>query len=92
MTFKVGIEIYFYGATHNQFFVNRTPEKRNFLTISACTQKTPPLQLKTDEAKYECDMLANRQYTDITEEQRKENNPKASRLTYTYQAEETDYA
>ena len=59
---------------------------------SAWTQKTPPLQLKTDEAKYECDMLANRQYTDITEEQRKENNPKASRLTYTYQAEETDYA
>ena len=28
----------------------------------------------------------------LEEEQRKENNPKAVRLTYTYQAEETDYA
>ena len=59
---------------------------------SAWTQKTPPLQLKTDEAKYECDMLADRQYTGITLKQRKEINPKASKLAYTYQAEETDYA
>ena len=33
----------FYDSTPNQFFVNRVPEKWNFLTISACT-RTPPKQ------------------------------------------------
>ena len=58
---------------------------------SAWTQKTPPLQLKTDEAKYECDMLAQRKLTDLTEPQIVANKPKASNLPYTFQAGETDY-
>jgi len=59
---------------------------------SAWTQKTPPLQLKTEDAKYECDMLAAKELTDLTEPQLKENNPKASELPYTFQAEKIDYA
>ena len=58
---------------------------------SAWTQKTPPLQLKTDEAKFECDMLAARSLTDITEAQHIDNNPCAKNLAYTFQAGETDY-
>jgi myo-inositol-1-phosphate synthase len=58
---------------------------------SAWTQKTPPLQLKTEEAKYECDMLAKRELTDITSVQLNENNPIAKKLAYTFQAGETDY-
>ena len=58
---------------------------------SAWTQKTPPLQLKTDEAKFECDMLAARSLTDITEAQHVDNNPCAKNLAYTFQAGETDY-
>ncbi len=58
---------------------------------SAWTQKTPPLQLKTDEAKYECDMLAQRKLTDLTEPQIVANKPKASNLPYTFQAGKTDY-
>ena len=59
---------------------------------SAWTQKTPPLQLKTDEAKYECDMLAQRELTELTEPQLFDNKPKAANLAYTFQAGETDYA
>jgi myo-inositol-1-phosphate synthase len=58
---------------------------------SAWTQKTPPLQLKTDQAKAECDALANRQITDITRAQLIDYNPKAKNLAYTFQAGETDY-
>jgi myo-inositol-1-phosphate synthase len=59
---------------------------------SAWTQKTPPLQLRTEDAKYECDMLANRKVTEITEAQLIDNNPIAKKLPYTFQAGETDYA
>jgi myo-inositol-1-phosphate synthase len=58
---------------------------------SAWTQKTPPLQLKTEDAKWECDALARRVYTDLTEAQRTINKPKAKNLAYTFQAGETDY-
>ena len=58
---------------------------------SAWTQKTPPLQLRTEDAKYECDMLANREVTEITEAQLIDNNPVAKKLPYTFQAGETDY-
>jgi myo-inositol-1-phosphate synthase len=58
---------------------------------SAWTQKTPPLQLKTEDAKFECDALARRILTDLTKAQLKMNNPKAKNLPYTFQAGQTDY-
>lgn len=58
---------------------------------SAWTQKTPPLQLKSDDAKFECDALARRELTKLTRPQLKENNPVAKNLPYTFQATETDY-
>ena len=59
---------------------------------SAWTQKTPPLQLRTEDAKYECDMLADRELTDLTRNQLMENEPEAKNLSYTFQAGKTDYA
>lgn len=38
---------------------------------SAFTQKTPPYQMAFDKAQYECNALANRKFTAITEKQRK---------------------
>lgn len=58
---------------------------------SAWTQKTPPLQLKTEDAKFECDALARRILTDLTKAQLQENSPKAVNLPYTFQAGQTDY-
>ena len=58
---------------------------------SAWTQKTPPLQLKTQDAKFECDALARRVLTDITTPQRKENRPKAKNLPHTFQDAKNDY-
>lgn len=58
---------------------------------SAWTQKTPPLQLKTEDAKFECDALARRELTNLTRVQLSENSPKASHLQYTFQAGSTDY-
>ena len=58
---------------------------------SAWTQKTPPVQLKTEDAKFECDALARREYTKMTEPQMMKNKPKALDLPYTYQAGHTDY-
>jgi myo-inositol-1-phosphate synthase len=58
---------------------------------SAYTQKTPPLQLRSEDAKFECDALARRVYTDLTEAQRKERKPKANDLPYTFQASQLDY-
>lgn len=55
------------------------------------TNKTPPLQLRTDDAKFECDALARRVITPITEAQLKQNNPKAVELAYTFQKSSTDY-
>jgi myo-inositol-1-phosphate synthase len=58
---------------------------------SAWTQKTPPVQLTTADAKYECDALARRDLTNYTKPQLKENNPKASELPYTFQSAKNDY-
>jgi len=58
---------------------------------SAWTQKTPPLQLSTQDAKFECDALARRIFTDLTKAQLIENDPKAKDLPYTFQKSETDY-
>ena len=58
---------------------------------SAWTQKTPPLQLKTEDAKFECDALARRELTKLTKAQLVENNPVAQNLPYTFQRTETDY-
>ena len=58
---------------------------------SAWTQKTPPVQLKTEDAKFECDALSRRELTKMTEPQLTVNNPIAKNLIYTYQKGETDY-
>ena len=58
---------------------------------SAWTQKTPPLQLKTADAKFECDALARRTLTKLTEAQQAHKRPKAKNLPYTFQASKTDY-
>ena len=58
---------------------------------SAWTQKTPPVQLKTEDAKFECDALARRTVTSMTEPQLKENRPKAAKLPHTFQDSKTDY-
>ena len=58
---------------------------------SAWTQKTPPLQLTTADAKFECDALSRRVLTPLTEPQLIFNNPVASKLPYTFQGSKTDY-
>jgi myo-inositol-1-phosphate synthase len=58
---------------------------------SAYTQKTPPVQLTTSDAKFECDALARRELTNMTRPQLAKSNPKAKDLPYTYQDGKTDY-
>lgn len=58
---------------------------------SAWTQKTPPLQMRTGDAKFECDALARRQLTDLTRAQLKDNKPEAATLPYTFQSDSLDY-
>lgn len=58
---------------------------------SAWTQKTPPLQLSTSDAKFECDALSRRVLTPLTEAQLKDKRPQAKNLPYTFQAGKTDY-
>jgi len=58
---------------------------------SAWTQKTPPVQLKTEDAKFECDALARRVLTPTTEAQLKDRRPKAKDLPHTFQDSKTDY-
>jgi myo-inositol-1-phosphate synthase len=58
---------------------------------SAYTQKSPPLQLTSADAKFECDALARRTFTNLTEKQRKAHQPKATDLEYTFQDSKTDY-
>ena len=58
---------------------------------SAWTQKTPPVQLKTEDAKFECDALARRVLTPMTEAQLKDCRPKAKDLPHTFQDSKTDY-
>lgn len=58
---------------------------------SAWTQKSPPLALKTVDSKFECDAMARRILTPMTEKQLKLNNPKVEDLEYTFGSNETDY-
>lgn len=58
---------------------------------SAWINKTPPVQLKTEDAKFECDALARRTLTELTKPQLIENKPKARDLPYTFQDSKTDY-
>lgn len=58
---------------------------------SAWTQKTPPVQLSTNDAKFECDALARRVLTPLTEPQLSHLRPKAANLLYTFQDTKTDY-
>jgi myo-inositol-1-phosphate synthase len=58
---------------------------------SAYTQKTPPVQLTTSDAKFECDALARRELTNMTRPQLASAKPKAKDLLYTYQDGKTDY-
>jgi myo-inositol-1-phosphate synthase len=58
---------------------------------SAYTQKSPPLQLSSSDAKFECDALARRELTKYTRPQLKEANPKATELPHTFQDCKTDY-
>lgn len=58
---------------------------------SAWTQKTPQLQLSTADAKFECDAMARRVLTPMTEKQLAKNNPKAVDLAYTFASTKTDY-
>lgn len=58
---------------------------------SAWSQKTPPVQLKTSDSKFECDALARRELTSLTRPQLKSNNPKVEDMLYTFQASKSDY-
>lgn len=58
---------------------------------SSWTQKTPPVQMKTADSKFECDALARRIITPSLEKQLKKNNPKVENLEYTFQKNVTDY-
>lgn len=57
---------------------------------SAWTQKTPPVQLKTSDAKFECDALARRILTPMTTAQLKENID-ITNLSYSFQKSTSDY-
>jgi len=58
---------------------------------SAWTQKSPPLQMKTEDAKFECDALARRTLTKLTELQLSDKQPKAKKLPYTFNKAVLDY-
>ncbi|MFW2475978.1 MAG: inositol-3-phosphate synthase [Sediminibacterium sp.] len=67
---------------------------------SAWSQKTPPVQMTTADAKFECDAMARRVYTPITEKQKisnlytpdnKVSADKISELDYTFQKGKTEY-
>lgn len=61
---------------------------------SAWTQKTPPQQLSTQDAKFECDALARRETTKLTRPQMigaDGSKPRAKDLPYTFQKTESDY-
>lgn len=58
---------------------------------SAWSQKTPPVQMKTGDAKFECDALARRIITPTVAKQLKSNNPQVENLDFTFQKSTTDY-
>lgn len=61
--------------------------------VSAWSQKTPPVQMKTADAKFECDMLANREYTEMTINQclKEVENIDVESLEWTFQSDKTNY-
>ena len=64
-----------------------------YLRGASCwINKTPPTQMKTEDAKFECDALARRELTSSTRKQLKKNNPKVEDLEYTEQSSENDYS
>lgn len=56
---------------------------------SAWTQKTPPVQMKTADAKFECDALARRELTNMTRKQVGEID--IENLEFTFQTAKTEY-
>ena len=58
---------------------------------SAWTQKTPPVQMKTSDSKFECDALARRVITPTVNMQLRENNPNPDDLDWTFQKSTSDY-
>ncbi len=58
---------------------------------SAWTQKSPPVQMKTEDAKFECDALARRELTSTTRKQLATKDPVVSDLEYTFQDSKNDY-
>lgn len=58
---------------------------------SAHSQKTPPVQLRSADSKFECDALARRELTRMTRPQLKENSPRVEDMVYTFQKQTTDY-
>lgn len=59
--------------------------------VSAWTQKTPPVQMKTADSKFECDALARRIVTPMVAKQLKANNPNPEDLDWTFQKSTNDY-
>lgn len=60
---------------------------------SAWTQKTPPVQMKTADSKFECDALARGIITPMLQKQIKANGPvDVEALDWTFQKSTTDYA
>lgn len=57
---------------------------------SAWTQKTPPVQMKTVDSKFECDALARRVLTPMTQAQLKDTID-LSTLSYSFQKSKSDY-
>lgn len=63
---------------------------RGFLRgASAHSQKTPPMQMKTNDSKFECDALARRVVTPLTQKQIGEIN--LDELDYTFQSDKSSY-
>lgn len=58
---------------------------------SAWSQKTSPTQMKTADAKFECDALSRRVITPLVAKQLKSANPKVENLEYTFQDSKTAY-
>lgn len=59
--------------------------------VSAWTQKTPPVQMKTADAKFECDALARRIVTPMVQKQYKHAHVGVENLDWTFQKSKTDY-
>jgi myo-inositol-1-phosphate synthase len=58
---------------------------------SSWTQKTPPVQMKTSDAKFECEALSRRELTSMTRPQLEENDPSSEDLPYSCQEADTVY-